>query len=96
MPLGTAMPAGTGLRWHWLRAGERGSAAPRGSNDRAEDHNRAVERTAHFAINHKQARKALLGYLTKGIFCCISEGVSDMRLDNLSGRAGTIDIPKIP
>src|SRR6516162_1238103 len=25
MPLGTAMPAGTGLRWHWLRAGERTS-----------------------------------------------------------------------
>jgi len=76
------MPAGTGLRWHWLRAGERGSAAPRGSNDRAKD--------------HKQAREPLLGYLTKGIFCCISEGVSDMRLDNLSSRADTIDIPKIP
>jgi len=52
--------------------------------------------TSSFAIDHKQGREPLLGYLTKGIFCCISEGVSDMRLGNLSSRAGTIDIPKIP
>jgi len=37
-----------------------------------------------------------LGYLRKEIYCCISEGVSDMRLDNLPSRAGTIDIAKIP
>jgi CubicO group peptidase (beta-lactamase class C family) len=45
-----ATPAGTGLRWPLLRAGERGSVAPRGSHDRAtEDHNCAVERTAQQA-----------------------------------------------
>jgi hypothetical protein len=30
---------------------------------------------------------------TKEMYCCISEGVSEMRL---SSRPGTIDIPKIP
>ena len=47
-----------------LRAGERGSATPRGSNDRAtEDHNRAVERTAQQAPLRTTARLSQEGDL---------------------------------
>jgi hypothetical protein len=108
MPSGTAMPARTGLRWHWLRAGERGSAVTRRGDDSAAEHrnqnwrdevtNEPVNKRSGIdlrtsALSLSKRRSATL---RKRSIAASAKVFPTMRLDNPSSRAGTIDIPKIP